>query len=338
MRRILFIMALCLMVFKIHADSYEIKTAFLAPEGSAWMNVMHEFANELTKKTNNEVSLKMYAGGMLGDEKAVIQKMMPLRHQVDAAGFTGMGLGEILPAIRIFELPFMFRSYEEIDFVKDKLFTYFAKEFESKGYVLLGFAEAGFVNIFSQDPIAKYEDMKKAKMWAWEGDPLAKAMFEAYSIAPVSISVTEVLMSLESKIINSFYAPPLAAIALQWFNKVKYMTDLPVNFSVGGLLITKKKFDSLPEAHQKTLRELSLKFAKKLVLQIREDNKKSYEVLKKAKLEFVKVKDEDLKPIVEISEKVREKLINQLYSKDLLNKMTALIKEFREQQTKLAKQ
>ena len=326
------------LIFMVQAQgaSYEIKTAFLAPEGSSWMNVMHEFDNELKKKTNNEVSLKMYAGGVLGDEKDVIKKMRPLTHQVHAAGFTGMGLGEILSSIRVFELPFMFRSYDEVDHVKGKLFDYFSKKFEEKDYVLLGFAEAGFVNIFSLEPIATHEDMKKAKMWAWEGDPLAKAMFEAYNIAPVTMTVTDVLKSLETKIVNSFYAPPLAAIALQWFQKVKYMTDVPVNFSVGGLLVTKKKFNSLPLPYQKVLKELALSYANRLVLQIREDNKKSYEVLKKAKIEFVKVKDEDLKPIVEISEKVRNNLIDKLYSKDVLGQVTALLKEFREKQTELA--
>ncbi len=331
-------MSLCVMALKVQAAPYEIKTAFLAPEGSAWMNVMHEFDTALKKQTNNEVSLKIYAGGILGDEKDVIRKMRPLTHQVHAAGFTGMGLGEVLPAIRVFELPFMFRSYEEIDFVKEKLFDYFGKEFEKKGYVFLGFAEAGFVNIFSQEPIATYNDMKKAKMWAWEGDPLAKAMFEAYSIAPVTMSVTDVLQSLESNIVNSFYAPPLAALALQWFKKVKYMTDLPVNYSVGGLLVTKKKFDTLPVPHQETLRKLSREYSNKLVLKIREDNKKSYEVLKKAKIEFVKVTAENLKPIVDTSEKVRSKLVDKLYTKDLLDQVMALVKEFRDKQTKLAKQ
>lgn len=309
-------------------ETYVIKAAFLAPEGSSWMNVMRDFERELQKETDGEVKLKIYAGGVSGDEKDVIRKMSPAVQQIHAAGFTGMGMGEILPSTRVFEVPFLFQDYKEVDYVTTNLFDTFSKEFEGKGYVLLGFAEAGFVNIFSQKPIATHNDMKKAKMWSWEGDPLARAMFKAYNIVPVPVSITDVLTSLQTNLVNSFYAPPLAAIALQWHTKVKYMTDVPVNFSIGGLLVTKKKFDSIPSNHQQKLRDLSHKYAKLLVAQIREDNKKSYEVLKKS-LTFVKVKDPDLKTIKDVSLQVRKELIGNLYSQELLDKVIGLLEKYR---------
>ncbi|MBI2027836.1 MAG: TRAP transporter substrate-binding protein DctP, partial [Deltaproteobacteria bacterium] len=107
-----------------------IKTALLAPEGSSWMNIMHEFNNELEKNTRGEVLLKMYPGGVLGDEKDVIRKM--LHGQVHAAGFTGMGLGEILSEVRIFELPFLFQNASEVDYLTSAFFSEYSQLFEKK--------------------------------------------------------------------------------------------------------------------------------------------------------------------------------------------------------------
>ncbi|MBI2608441.1 MAG: TRAP transporter substrate-binding protein DctP [Deltaproteobacteria bacterium] len=312
--------------FVFSAPKNEIKVAFLAPDGSSWMNVMKAFGEELEKDTKNEVGFKMYPGGVLGDEKDVIRKM---RYQIHAAGLTGMGMGEIVPSIRALELPFLFHNYEEVDFITSHMFDLYAEEYEKKGYILLGFAEAGFINIFSNEPIKTYDDMKKAKMWSWEGDPLAQAMFKAYNIVPVTMPVTDVLTSLQAKLVNSFYAPPLAAIALQWFTKVKYMTDTPVGFSVAGLLVTKIKFQSLPENHQKKLKELGKKYSRLLVEQIRKDNQKSYEVLKGKKIKFVKVTDEDMKSIRDTGIKMRNELVGKLYSQKILDKVTSLLKEVR---------
>ena len=311
-----------------------IKMALLAPEGSSWMNIMHEFNKELEKETEGKVGFKFYAGGVLGDEKDVIRK---IHHgQVHGVGLTGMGLGEIVPEVRILELPFFFQSSTEVDYLTSTFFDEYSKMFEKKNFVLLGFAENGFVHIFSQLPIAAVSDMKKAKMWSWSGDPLAQAFFLAYDISPVSMSITDVMSSLETKLINSFYAPPLAAIALQWFNKVKYITDVPTNLSIGGLLITKNQFKQLSGSQQKILRTLGLKYAKKINDQVRVENEISKKTLKNKGIQFVAVQKNNLDHIKKVGIAVREKLIGKLFPKELLEKMTQSLASFRGAQKSLA--
>ena len=109
----------------------KIKFATVAPEGSTWMNVMKEFAQAVNDKTTGEVKFRIYPGGVSGDELVVLRKIRV--GQLHSAGFTGVGLGEILPEVRILDAPFLFKNYEEVDYVTSKLFDYFAGKFEEIG-------------------------------------------------------------------------------------------------------------------------------------------------------------------------------------------------------------
>src|SRR5215831_17938247 len=174
------VMGLMVTTGAAHAADFEIKLSVLAPEGSTWVKEMEAMNQELQAQRGGKLALKIYAGGVSGDEKDVLRKMRI--GQVHAAAFTGVGLGSIVPSVRVLELPMLFHNYQEVDYVKSKLQPDFEKQFDTAGFVLLGWAEAGFVNIFSNKPIANKEDMKGVKMWAWEGDPLVKAMYETLGI------------------------------------------------------------------------------------------------------------------------------------------------------------
>ena len=318
----------------VQAKKVEIKLSILAPEGTTWMNTMHAFNKELKEKTKGEVQFKIYAGGAFGDELDVVRKMR--LGQVHAAGFTGVGLGQILTEVRVLELPFIFSDPKEVDHVTSNLTPHFEKEFEKKGYILLGFAEAGFVNVFSAKPVKSQADLKASKMWAWEGDPLVKALCEAYGIAPVSLPITDVLTSLQTGLVDSFYAPPLGAIALQWFTKVKYMTTQKLSNATGAMILRKNIYNQLTPEHQKILKAVSQKYSKQIIESTRKDNEKSYEVLKKQGIQFVSIPESDFKEIQKTSVKVQNKLVGKLYPKSLLEKVLSLIQGYRSKNTKSA--
>ena len=317
------------------AKPTEIKLSILAPEGSIWMNIMNEFNKELEKETKGQVKFKVYAGGVSGDELDVIRKIRI--GQVHAGGFTGVGLGQVVSAVRVLELPFIFKSYEEVDHVTSNLKSYFEAEFDKKGFVFLGWAEAGFVNVFSTIPITTLEDFKKVKMWAWEGDPLVKALANAFKLVPVSLSITDVLTSLQTGLIDSFYAPPLGAIALQWFTKVKYMTQPPMTNATGAMIMSKKQFNKLSAENQKILKTMTTKYSEKIIQATRKDNEKSYDVLKKNGIKFVEISQKDLEELTKTSIKVREALVGKLYPKDLLDRTMKLIQEYRTKKEKSPK-
>lgn len=318
---------LVLATLPLRAAENEIKISVLAPEGSTWVKVMEQMNQEIQKNSGGKLALKIYAGGVSGDEKDVIRKMRI--GQVHAAAFTGVGLGQIVPAVRILELPMLFRSYDEVDFVKAKLQPQFEKEFKAKGFELLGWSEAGFVNIFSNKPIRNKEDMSGVKFWAWEGDPLVKAMYDALGITPIPLSLPDVLTSLQTKLIDGVYGPPLGVIALQWFTKVKNMTDINLANSTGAILITNKAMKRLPPDQQKILRDAAKKYSKILVSKIRSENDQAVDQIRKAGIQIIELDPKAKEEIITVSESVYPKLAGQLYSQALLNQVKTLLAQKR---------
>jgi TRAP-type C4-dicarboxylate transport system substrate-binding protein len=305
-----------------------IKFATLAPDGSTWMKAMRQFTDETTAKTGGRVKFKIYAGGVSGDEKDVVRKIR--LGQLHAGGFTGVGIGEVAPEARLLDTPFLFKNAKEIDHVYKTMDADFRKIFESRGYVLLGWAEVGNVNVFSNTPVTKPEDLRNVKMWIWEGDPIAEATFEALHIKPIPLSITDVQTSLQTGMINGVYGSPLSVMALQWFTRMKYVLALPLTNASGAVLISRKAFDALSKEDQKTMLELGEKHFRALTLQSRKENEESIAILKKKGLVFTEpASPAVVKDLEAAGQTARLSLVGKLYSRELLEKVDAALKAFR---------
>jgi TRAP-type C4-dicarboxylate transport system substrate-binding protein len=322
-----------IILFVISATAFgktKIKFATVAPDGSTWMKVMKEFSQAVEDSTEGRVEFRIYPGGVAGDEMVVLRKIRV--GQLHSGGFTGVGLGEILPEVRILDAPHLFRSHAEVDYVTDELFDYFAQKFEEKGFILLGWAEVGFVYIFSNTAITSLDDMTGIKMWMWEGDPIAEATFASLDLSPIPLSLTDVLTSLQTNLVNGVYVSPLACVALQWHTRVKYMLDFPLANSNGAVLLSKKQFMKLSEEDQQILRKISRNYFSKLTQMSREDNKKSLELIREEGIQFSSIKDKSkIANFYEAGKKTRRKLIGKLYDEQFLNQVEGKIKEYREQ-------
>jgi len=315
-----FVLVLLCAAVSVQAAQFEIKFAVLAPEGSTWVNIMREMDKELQSASGGRLALKIYPGGVSGDEKDVLRKIRV--GQIHAAGLTGVGLGDIVPAVRVLELPMLFKNTQEVDKVTSALKKDFEAQFDQKGFVLLGWAEGGFVYLFTTDkPVKNKADMAGMKGWVWEGDPLSQAMYSELGIVPVPLGLPDVLTSLQTNLINAVYGPPLGVIALQWFTKTKYMTDVPLTNSTGALVMSKAEFAKLPPELQTILKTTSEKYSTKLVSAIRQDNARSIETLKKNGVQMVAVAPADLAELEKISGNIYSKLVGKLYSQELLNRV-----------------
>ncbi|MFC2170460.1 TRAP transporter substrate-binding protein DctP [Calditrichota bacterium] len=306
----------------------EIKFATVAPEGSAWMKVMRELDDEVRAKTGGEVGFKIYPGGVQGDEIDVIRKMR--YGQLHSAGFTGAGLGEILPEVRILELPFLFRSKEEVDFVSNKFIDRFDSAFRDKGFVLLGWAEVGYVYILGKEPMRGVKDLKGTRMWTWQGDPLAMELFQSLDVKPLPLSLPEVLSGLQTGMLDAVYVSPLAAVSLQWFTRLKYMNVQPVTNAIGAVLVTKKQFDSIPAEKQQVLLDVSRKHLRELTKISRRDNQASIVEMEKAGMVMLDPPSkEEMVNFYAVGEKVKRNLTGKLYSAELLADIEKALKEYR---------
>lgn len=313
-------------------EAKAIKFATLAPEGSTWMKVMTDLSKELEAKTGGKLKFKFYPGGVSGDEKDVVKKIRI--GQLQAGGFTGVGLGEVAPDARLLDSPWLFRSRAELEHVRTK----FAKEFEASvekgGFVVLGWTDLGSVYVFSKSPIAGPDDMKKAKMWVWEGDPIPAAAYKALGVSPVPLSVVDVMQSLQTGMIDAVYGPPLGVVALQWFQRVKNIYPVPMAESTGAVMISKKFFDALPADQRAALVEVSARHLKRLNQLTDAENDKALESLKAQGLTLTAKPGADtMKRYEDLGRAASKELAGRVYDPKLLDAVEKELAAFRARKT-----
>ncbi len=306
---------------------YIIKFATIAPKGSTPMNVMEEYDAAVRKESGGKIGFKIYPGNIQGDEKQVLRKIKA--GLLQGGGFTGVGMGEIAPKVRVLDTPFLVRNSAEADFLSEEFTDEFSKAFEDGGYVLLGWAEVGFVHVFTNTPIRKPDDLKGIKMWTWEGDPIAETAFKVQGIDPIPLSFDQVLTSLQTGLINAVYSTPYMSIALQWYTKVKYMVDVPLADAAGAVLISKKYFDTLPKDLQEILLRNGRVYMSKLTELNRQDNERSIDELRKRGLTITTATEDELRQYVDVGAKARRQLVGRLYTEEFLNRVEKEVSDFR---------
>jgi TRAP-type C4-dicarboxylate transport system substrate-binding protein len=305
---------------------YEIKFATVAPDGSTWMNEIHKLNDEISLKTNGEVSFKFYPGGIMGDENDVLRKMKV--NQVQAAGFTSQGLGEVVPEVRLLNLPLLFKSYKDIDAVMKAMGPDFDAMFLKKGYVVLGWPEVGFVYVFTKNSIESVRDLQKTKMWIWGDDILVGTLFRNLKIVPIPLSLTDVMQSLQTGMIEGVYCSPLSCIAMQWNTKVKYMLDLKIANVPGGVLINKKSWDAIPEKYRAVIKDSCARYFEEITRLSRKENEDALNVLKKHGIIFTEIKDPaDLKLFDDVSVRTGNDLVGKYYDRALLDRMLKILND-----------
>lgn len=314
-----------------HAVAEAIKLATLAPKGSSWMNSFTAMEKELAMKTDGAIKIHFYPNGVQGDELDVIRKMRAgLLH---AGAMTATGLGEIHKEVLILQLPRMFKTYEELDYVRDALREELDRGFADAGYILLGWGDIGYYYMFSNQPIDSLETLRSpnVKMWARSSDRIGLEFTKNAGIANVPKEVSQVLSALYSGQVNAVTTSPYACVALQWYPKLKYMTNLPVNIGVGATLVTKVAFDRLSLEQQQILRETSAKHHAELIQKIRKDNATAIEALqKKAGIKMVEFDDASREELDKIASETHNALVGEIYSQALLAQINVLLREYRE--------
>lgn len=310
-------------------DNFVLKFATIAPEGTTWMNTMKEMNEEIVTESNGRLKIRFYPGGIMGDELVVLRKMRI--NQIHGAGFSGVGLGEVMQDVRILDLPYLFHSNEEADYVHNQMFSYFHDAFAEQGYELLGWAEVGFVRFFSQKKIERVDDLKQIKLWVWQDDPVAQALFQAMQISTIPLAVTDVLTSLQVGMIDTVYSPPLGALALQWYTKVDYMSSFPITHSTGAVLVSKRFFDSLPPDLQTLLQDKFKKYLELLVERSRTDNQQAISTLQDNGVEVITPSDQNMDAIAQAAQNARNKLVGSMFPQDLYDRIKTLLDEYRNQ-------
>jgi TRAP-type transport system periplasmic protein len=263
------------------------KIATVAPEGSQWMVDLKAAGKDIEVRTDGRVKLKLYGGGIMGNEKKVLRKIRI--GQLQGGAFMSNGLIERYRDIVIYGLPMAFQTQAEVDYVRQRMDPVLMKGLEDAGFVSFGFAGGGFAKLMGAEPIVDLKDLRGRKVWVPEGDNISYKAMEALQLSPVVLPVTDVLTGLQTGLLEYVATPPVGAIVLQWYTKVKYVTTVPFAYTVGMLVIDKRAFSRISVADQAIVREVLNSVYARFEESNRQDNLEAEQALRSSGLQFVDV-------------------------------------------------
>ena len=245
----------------------KIKLGTLAPEASAWYDGLRRIGDRWKKASDGKIRFKIYAGGVVGDEGDLIRKMKI--GQLQAASITGIGLQRLTPATMAWQVPMAIQSYEELDYVREKMGPMVKAELEAAGFVVLHWGDAGWAHLFSKVPAQTPADFSALKLYTWSEDPESEAAWKAAGFNPVPLSATEVLSSLQSGLVDWYVTTPLFALSSQWFGLTPHMVQVkwaPLN---GATVMTKKAYDKIPPELRPELMRIAAEEGNKTQAEVR---------------------------------------------------------------------
>ncbi|HZW35638.1 MAG: TRAP transporter substrate-binding protein DctP [Deltaproteobacteria bacterium] len=273
------LLSLALAVSSAHAAPMVVKMATLAPEGSSWYRVLQEMGESWKKASDGTVLLRIYPGGVVGDEDAMIRKMRV--GQLQAAAITGIGLAYLDRGFYALHVPMMYASDEEFDYVRDRISPVLEKRLEEKGLVVLNWGDAGWVHFFAQKPFTRPSEVKAMKLFVWGMDTTLVQLYKETGFQPVPLSAVDILPGLQTGLINAFDTTPLAALAFQWFGLAPNMADVRWAPLTGATVIDRKAWLKIPEGTRAKLLEASRSAGLRLRGEIRRLNDDALKVMVK---------------------------------------------------------
>lgn len=309
------------------APRHTFKIASLAPEGSVWVNAFKEFAQEVTSRTNGEIAFRIYPGGIMGDDRAMYRKMRV--GQLHGGGFTMTGISEIVSDFRVMAIPFLFHSYEEVDHVSAQLQPLFKQRFSENGLNLLAMTEVGFIYTFSTQPRVTVSDLQQAKTWAPTDDPLTAAFLAELDISPITLSIPDVLSSLQTGLIDTAFNSLYGSIILQWFTKAPYVTDQPYGYAYGCFIMSDKALEKLSGEQVDIIKTAAEKYFPDLIKKTRESNLESRAVLAKQGVEFVKTTDDVIKTLEDRRDSAVKKVRGKSFSEEVYQVVESALTQYR---------
>ena len=212
-----------------------VKLATLAPEGTEWHGMLMEMGQEWKKKSKKSVHLRVYPGGVIGDERDMVRKMRI--GQIHAAAITTEGLSEIVPDFSAYYVPLAFQNSKDVMSVTEALLPSLEEQLDEQGFKLLHIGELGWAYWFTSKPIKTPDDLKSMKIFTWAGDFKWERLWEKAGYNPVPLASVDILSGLQTGLINSFSTIPLYALSQQSFGIAKHMLDLKWGVLMAGIVI-----------------------------------------------------------------------------------------------------
>ena len=305
-----------------------LKIATVTPENSQWMKDMRAGAKEIKERTEGRVQIKYYGGGIMGNDQKVLSRIRI--GALQGGAFTPTALAGQYSNLNLYGLPMVFDSEEEAAFARSRLDAKLSAGLEEAGFVNFGFAAGGFAILMSNTPVDSLDDLKGKKVWIPEGDDISRRAMEAMSLSPVTLPLTDVLTGLQTGLIDIVAMSPIGALVLQWHTKVKYITELPLVYTLGFMAVDKKAFGKLSEDDQAIVRDVMGRTYKNFDKTNLIDNRGARDALLNTGIKVVPVTPEEYEKVRTALMKLNVDLASQgHFDKALFDEMLKYVSEYR---------
>ncbi len=325
------LLALTVFLMSGMANAAVLKVATVTPEGSQWMKDMRASAAKIKERTEGRVQIKYYGGGVMGNDTKVLGQIRIGR--LHGGAFTPAALAKIYPDMNLYGLPMVFESIEQAAYVRESIDPVLIQGLEDAGFKSFGFASGGFAYIMSNTPVTTIDDLKGKKVWVPEGDVISYASMESLSLSPVTLPLTDVLTGLQTGLIDIVAISPIGALVLQWHTKVKYVTEMPLVYTLGFMAVDMRAWNKISQEDQAIIEEVMVATYENFDRVNIADNRDARDALVNSGVESVPYSLDEANNIRELMLESNRELGEQgMFTLSLYEQMMALVDEYGDQQ------
>jgi TRAP-type transport system periplasmic protein len=305
-----------------------IRLATLAPKGSSYYQILLAMGERWRGAPSGGASLTIFAGESMGGEADMVRRMRV--GQIQGAMLTVVGLSEIDPSVSALQnMPMMFRSLDEVDYIRQKLAPSIEKKMLDKGFVVLFWGDAGWVRFFSKEPMTYPADLKRMKLFTWAGDSKQLDIMKAGGYQPVPLETNDILPSLQTGLINAVPSTPFYALAGQFYGPASHMLELNWAPLVGGTVVTRKAWDNLPAAAREEMMKAATEAGAQIKAKSRGESDQAVESMRKRGLTVHATTTEVEAAWRKAAEEVYPKIRGAIVPADMFDEVVRLLQEFR---------
>ena len=308
------------------AAQVTLKLATLAPEGSIWMQALNDAKAEIETATAGAVKLKIYPGGIMGSEKDVLFKIKT--GQLQGGGFMGYAIGKVCLDASALMFPMVFRGYDEVDPVLEKLRPTLAANARANGFEAMGWTEVGFSYAFSTKPIPALAALRATKVWGLDS-PMLMDLFAAGGIAAIPANVTDVLTALQTGSLETVFGPPTAAVAVQWHTKVRYYNPMRLTYAIGGVFLSTVGWNQVPAAHQAAVQAAFDRHCRLLTPKVRQSDVEALDFMRAQGVAPVAETPAARAEFEQIAAQALQKVVGSVFTAAAWNELQGALQEVR---------
>ena len=315
------------------AFAQQLRIGSLVPKNSLYHRQLLDVAESWRTAQGAGAKFLVYPDGSQGGEAEMARRMRI--GQLQGALLSVVGLREIEPSIAALQsMPLLFRNWEELDYVREKMRPAMEKKFLDKGFVVLAWGDAGWVRFFSKEAALRPDDYKRMKFFAWGSEPDQQNIMKSLGYTPVPLETTDILPAIQTGMINVVPSTPYFALATQVYNTAPHMLDINWAPIVGALVLTRKAWDGMSPEVQTAVRAASEKAGAQIRTKARQEVEEAVDAMKKRGLTVNKPNAAQMKEWNDLAEKLYPRIRGTMVPAETFDDVMAHLKTYRAGQAK----